>query len=151
MLLVDSPFANRLNTNYVPSDSETLEIRALLVDPEAQLARIDAQIKEVENTLDQLKTQRASLRQPIDAHRALISPIRRIPQDVLIEIFLSCLPSEHNAIIDPAEAPLVLGRICRYWKSIAYSTPMLWSSLHIPSLDHLHMSANMLSGLERAV
>ncbi|KAF8213850.1 hypothetical protein K438DRAFT_1802372 [Mycena galopus ATCC 62051] len=151
MFLADSAFANRLSTNYVPSDSETLEIRALLVDPEAQLARIDAQIKEMEIALGRLKEQRASLKQPIDAHRALISPIRRIPQDVLLEIFLSCLPSEHNAIIDPAEAPLVLGCICRHWRSVAYSTPMLWSSMHIPSLEYFRMPANMLSGLERAV
>ncbi|KAF7374481.1 hypothetical protein MSAN_00332400 [Mycena sanguinolenta] len=106
----DSPFVVRLNTNYAPSDSEILEIHALLVDSENELARIDARIEEMEIALAQLKEQRASLKGPIDAHRALLAPIRRIPQDVLVEIFLSCLPSEHNALIDPAEAPLVLGR-----------------------------------------
>ncbi|KAJ7232207.1 hypothetical protein B0H12DRAFT_1029047, partial [Mycena haematopus] len=126
MSLANSPFANRLSTNYVPSDSEILEIRSLLVDPAAELARLDARIKVAAIALGQLTQQRASLKGPIDAHKALISPMRRIPQDILLEIFFSCLPLEHDTHIDPAVAPLVLGRICRNWRSVAYSTPMLW-------------------------
>ncbi|KAF7355551.1 hypothetical protein MSAN_01472200 [Mycena sanguinolenta] len=98
MSLADPPFANQLNTDYVPSDSEILEIRALLVGPADELAGMDARIKELEIALNQLREQRASLNGPIDAHRALISPIRRIPQDILLAIFFACLPSEHNAV-----------------------------------------------------
>ncbi|KAJ7367372.1 hypothetical protein DFH08DRAFT_765167 [Mycena albidolilacea] len=132
MSLADSPFVDRLNTNYTPSDLETSKIRALLVGPTDELARMDAEIQAMEIALGQLKEQRELLKRPIDTHRALISSIRRIPLDVLLEIFFRCLPSEHNALIDPAEAPLVLGHICRHWRAILYSTPMLWSSIHIP-------------------
>ncbi|KAJ7845400.1 hypothetical protein B0H14DRAFT_2358083 [Mycena olivaceomarginata] len=149
--LTESPFADRLNTNYIPSDSEIVEIRTLLADPADELARVEAQIEEMEIALSQLKELRASLKTPIDAHRALISPMRCIPQDVLLAIFSSCLPSEHNALIDPAEAPLLLGRICRHWRDVTYSTPMLWSSIHIPCLNYLRAPPNMISGLERTV
>ncbi|KAF7346505.1 hypothetical protein MSAN_01878600 [Mycena sanguinolenta] len=145
MSLSDSSFANRLNTNYVPSHSEILEIRALLVDPTEEVARVDAQIEEMELVLTQLKAKRAVLQQSIDAHKALISPMRLIPQDILLEIFFACLPSEHNALIDPTEAPLLLGRICRHWRSVAYSAPMLWSSLHIPTPDYLNTPPHILS------
>ncbi|KAF8176666.1 hypothetical protein K438DRAFT_1979034 [Mycena galopus ATCC 62051] len=37
MSLDNSPFAYRLNMNYIPLDSEILEIRALLVDPADEL------------------------------------------------------------------------------------------------------------------
>ncbi|KAJ7367388.1 hypothetical protein DFH08DRAFT_1072657 [Mycena albidolilacea] len=91
----------------------------------------------MEIALGQLRALRASLKTPIDAHGVLISPMssRHIPQDVLLAIFSSCLPSEHNAVIDPTEAPLLLGRICRHRRDTTYSTPMLWSSIHIPVLD----------------
>ncbi|KAJ6512974.1 hypothetical protein C8R45DRAFT_961982 [Mycena sanguinolenta] len=151
MSLDNSPFISRLDTNYVPSDSEVLEIRALLLEPVHELARIDARIEEIELALEQLKEQRALLKTPIDAHRALISPIRRIPQDVLIEIFRACLPSEHDALIDFAEAPLLLSRICRHWRNVAYSTPMLWSAIHIPSPDSLDTPSNFLARLEKIV
>ncbi|KAJ7740267.1 hypothetical protein DFH07DRAFT_690137, partial [Mycena maculata] len=66
------------------------------------------------------------LRTDIDVYRALIPPIRRAPDDVLREIFLSRLPTAHNALIDPDEAPLLQGHICRHWRSTAYSTPKIW-------------------------
>ncbi|KAF7356380.1 hypothetical protein MVEN_00970400 [Mycena venus] len=151
MSLADSPFADRLNTNYVPSDSEVFDIRRILVDPADELARLDAEIKDMEIALSQLKERRALLKMPIDAHMALISPMRRIPQDVLVEIFFSCLPLQHNALIDPAEAPLILGRICRDWRRVAYSTPMLWSSIHIPAPNYCSASTALLSRLENLV
>ncbi|KAF7364862.1 hypothetical protein MVEN_00356500 [Mycena venus] len=151
MSLADSPFVDRLNTNYVPSESEIPEICALLVDPTAELAKLDAQIQEIEITLSQLKEKRTLLKAPIDAHRALISPMRHVPLDVLHEIFLSCLPSEHNALIDPAEAPLLLGRICRHWRSVSHATPMLWSSIHIPFLSYRYHSPTPLSKLAKLV
>ncbi|KAK7048061.1 hypothetical protein R3P38DRAFT_3307022 [Favolaschia claudopus] len=132
MSLAGSPFADRLNTNYVPSDAEIPEIRSSLVGPEAELVRLEAEIELTENVLKQLKARRTSLKEPIDAHKALISPVRRLPEDILEEIFSSCLPSNHNALMDSAEAPLLLGRICRVWRRVAYSTPRLWSSIHIP-------------------
>ncbi|KAJ6463480.1 hypothetical protein C8R45DRAFT_1025916 [Mycena sanguinolenta] len=151
MSLDNSPFADRLNTNYVPSDSEVLEIRALLLDSADELARIDTRIGEVEIALAQLKEQRASFKAPIDAHRALISPMRRIPHDVLVEIFCACLPSEHNALIDFAEAPLVLGRICKHWRSVAYSSPILWSTMHIPWPHFRSIPPQIRSRLEKIV
>ncbi|KAJ7080517.1 hypothetical protein C8R44DRAFT_555871, partial [Mycena epipterygia] len=124
-----SPFSEKLHTNYVPTDSEISAIRHFLVEPAAELTRLDDQI-------DELLVKRASLKAAIDAHRALMSPIKRIPQDVLLEIFFSCLPTAHNAVIDPHEASLLLGNICKHWRSVAYSTPRIWGSLHIPLPDH---------------
>ncbi|KAJ6508550.1 hypothetical protein C8R45DRAFT_1208206 [Mycena sanguinolenta] len=125
MTLSDSPFTSRLNTNYVPSHSEILEIRSLLVDPIEEIARIDAQIEEIELTLTRLRE-----------------------SDVLLEIFLACLPSEHNALIDPTEAPLLLGCVCRHWRSVAYFAPVLWSTLHIPSLDYLNTPPHVFRRFE---
>ncbi|KAJ7701494.1 hypothetical protein B0H17DRAFT_885120, partial [Mycena rosella] len=69
---------------------------------------------------------RTLLQATIDTHKALMSPIRCIPQDVLSEIFSACLPTAHNALIDPDKALLLLGRICRPWQSVMYSTLKLW-------------------------
>ncbi|KIM92124.1 hypothetical protein PILCRDRAFT_231 [Piloderma croceum F 1598] len=54
-----------------------------------------------------------------------------IPTELITEIFLYCLPDE--IYIDPhiREAPLLLGQICRSWRSIALHTPKLWSSVAI--------------------
>ncbi|KAJ6512767.1 hypothetical protein C8R45DRAFT_787949, partial [Mycena sanguinolenta] len=85
-------FVDRLNTKCVLSDSEILDIRVLLMAPENELVHIDARIEDMHIALAQPKEQHASLKKPINAHRALLSSIRRIPQAVIVEIFLSCLP-----------------------------------------------------------
>ncbi|KAJ7643769.1 hypothetical protein FB45DRAFT_1052660 [Roridomyces roridus] len=127
MPLADSPFVHQLNTNFVPSDSEVKQLHALLQEPVAELARLDALISH-------LVAQKASLQVVVDSHRALLSPIRRIPEDVLREIFISCLPDDHDALIEVTEAPMLLGRICGLWRRVANSTPRLWSSVYIPPL-----------------
>ncbi|KAJ6583971.1 hypothetical protein DFH09DRAFT_1275028 [Mycena vulgaris] len=99
MSLRNSPFAVKLQSNYVPSNEEILEIHGLLVEPLGELARLDTQIDET--------------------------------QDILQEIFLSCLPTEWNATVDARDTPLLLGFISRYWRSVAHSMPLLWSGLHI--------------------
>ncbi|KAK7048685.1 hypothetical protein R3P38DRAFT_2870892 [Favolaschia claudopus] len=154
MILSESPFVRHFGTNYIPSDAEVLDIRSLLSGPEDAVARLDAEIEEMELALTQLKERRETLMKPITAHRVLISPMRRTPDDILFEIFFSCLPVTHNALIDPAEAPLLLTRICRRWRAVAYSTPALWTSIHIPAShaqEHLWVSPDYLFGLGKAV
>ncbi|KAJ7701452.1 hypothetical protein B0H17DRAFT_1244169, partial [Mycena rosella] len=97
--------------NYVPCDTEISEIHALFVEPTRELAHVDAQIDEMEIVMCQLKTRRASLQTAIDDHRALTSPIRHIPRDILLEMFFSCLPISHNALIDPRRAAILLGHV----------------------------------------
>ncbi|KAJ6539640.1 hypothetical protein B0H19DRAFT_887800, partial [Mycena capillaripes] len=121
----ESLFTNRLDTNYVPSDEEIDCIRTDLVSHVQELARIDERIRE-------LSAQRDRIQAYIDSHKALISYSRRLPVDIVREIFVACLPTDRNAVMSAQEAPLILCRICSAWRSIALSTPRLWASLHVP-------------------
>ncbi|KAJ7916895.1 hypothetical protein B0H13DRAFT_1485496, partial [Mycena leptocephala] len=58
------------------------------------------------------------------------SPVRRLSPDVLHEIFPASLPKHWNRVTSTKEAPLILGRICSAWRTLALSTPVLWASLH---------------------
>ncbi|KAJ7364950.1 hypothetical protein DFH08DRAFT_681615, partial [Mycena albidolilacea] len=144
---VHSPFADRLNTNYIPSNTLIVEMRALLVDPTDELRTRprDGNRSPPAQRTAHIARHRSTWT-PVEAHKALMSPMRRIPQEVL-----SCLPTEHNAVIDAAEVPLLLGRICRHWRSVAYTTSVLWTSIHIPCLNYIRAPPNMISGLEGVV
>ncbi|KAJ6480956.1 hypothetical protein C8R45DRAFT_1215855 [Mycena sanguinolenta] len=65
-----------------------------------------------------------------DSLRLIIYPILTIPIEITSEIFLHCLPAIEAA---RPSAPLLLGRICRMWRDIAYSSPRLWAVLHVSS------------------
>ncbi|KAJ7743315.1 hypothetical protein B0H16DRAFT_1009573 [Mycena metata] len=126
-----SPFASRLGTNYCPSDEEILNIRTFLIEPKSRLKRLDDKIADLQKAIDSLTAERASVRSFVDAHDALLSPLRRLPLDIVQEIFVACLPTHRNCVMSAAEAPLLLGRICSSWRAIALSTPRLWARLHI--------------------
>jgi hypothetical protein len=120
-----SPFEQYLDKNYVPSDSEVKQIQRHLVPRTLEVSRIEKLIKD-------LSSQRDEAIAYIDAHKALISLARRLPHDIVQEIFLACLPMHRNAVMSAREAPLVLTRICSAWRAVAMATPALWASLHLP-------------------
>ncbi|KAF9462685.1 hypothetical protein BDZ94DRAFT_1260505 [Collybia nuda] len=126
-----SPFAHKLTTNYVPTIDEIAQISRLLVEPLDQLRRLDAEISRLQQSIDELTAKRQRLDEFITPHQALLSPIRRIPQEVLQEIFLRCLPTNHNSVMSCREAPLLLGRVCSLWRSLSMTMPALWSSIYI--------------------
>ncbi|KAJ7661090.1 hypothetical protein B0H17DRAFT_1259696, partial [Mycena rosella] len=123
--VMESPFSQYLNTNYAPSDLEVQDIQAHLVSHFLEASRLEALIQD-------LFAQREKTLAYIDAHQALISPARRLPREIVEEMFVACLPTHRNAVMSAKEAPLVLARICSAWREIALSTPALWASLHLP-------------------
>jgi hypothetical protein len=134
-LNMKSPFADRLSTNYGPINDEFEQITQLLIEPLNQLKDLDTEISRLQRITDELSIKRNQLADFITPHQALLSPIRRVPRDVLQEIFVRCLPTNHNAIMNHRDAPLLLGRVCSSWRSISISIPQLWSSIHISIPD----------------
>ncbi|KAJ3828648.1 hypothetical protein F5880DRAFT_1698413 [Lentinula raphanica] len=130
-----SPFIELLGTNYVPSPDELLVLKTLLVEHCAELERLD---KEIARAL----REKEKIKNFVEAHRALMSPVRQLPDEVLGEIFVHCLPTERNAVRSLDEAPLLLITICRDWRRVALNTHRLWSSIHIflpPDLNNQAM------------
>ncbi|KAJ6561729.1 hypothetical protein B0H19DRAFT_1142455 [Mycena capillaripes] len=128
---MDTPFKDILHTNAVPSNAECQRIHELLLDPREEAAALTVEIERLQALISQLTQKRAHLNEFIDAHTALMSPVRRLPADVVLEVFTVCLPAGRNSIMSGEEAPLLLCHICREWRHLALSTPCLWASLHI--------------------
>ncbi|KAJ6465575.1 hypothetical protein DFH09DRAFT_529600 [Mycena vulgaris] len=141
---MSSPFTSKLGTNYCPHDAEIEEIKALIVEPGLRLKSLDDEITDLQRTLDKLKEEHSRLGAYIEDHRALISPVRRLPLDIIQEIFLACIPTHRNCVMSATEAPVLLGRICSSWRVISLSNPRLWSSLHITVPPHLGNPDHML-------
>ncbi|KAJ7162285.1 hypothetical protein C8R46DRAFT_955250 [Mycena filopes] len=126
-----SPFSAHLGTNYCPSDQEVLDINSILVEPSLRLKNLDQEIADLQKAIDKLAAERKTIGTFVDAHKALTSPVRRLPLDIIEGIFIACLPTHRNCVMSASEAPVLLGRICRAWRTISLSTPQLWASLHI--------------------
>ncbi|KAJ7140790.1 hypothetical protein C8R44DRAFT_761888 [Mycena epipterygia] len=126
-----SPFSSKLGTNYCPTDEEITEIQSLIVEPALRMQSLDDEIADLQKAIDKLAEERASLDAYVESHKALISPVRRLPLDVIQEILVACIPTHRNCVMSAREAPVLLGRICSSWRAISLSTPRIWASLHV--------------------
>ncbi|KAJ7488399.1 hypothetical protein FB451DRAFT_1227202 [Mycena latifolia] len=124
-------FADRLGTNYLPTDSERQVIQQFCAAGSEKISSVSADIQtyflQERTSQDRL----GALHHLVNPYRALISPTRALPPEILQEIFIACLPTSHNAIMHTAQAPLLLGRVCSAWRTISLSTAALWASVHV--------------------
>ncbi|RXW14288.1 hypothetical protein EST38_g11566 [Candolleomyces aberdarensis] len=123
-----SPFAQHLHTNYVPSTSELNHLRSLVDERQNSVDTLDREIE----ALAERRDEHAKF---VKEHSALLSPIRRVPNDILSLIFLACLP--HNSSrqrltgLSAAHPALVVSHVCQRWRQLSFNTPLLWSVIDI--------------------
>ncbi|KDR69165.1 hypothetical protein GALMADRAFT_160480 [Galerina marginata CBS 339.88] len=130
--LIDTfPFSSHLYTNYVPSDNEICEINAFLVEPINEVQALKIEMDRLQTELYAITMKHDNLRLQVDACRALVTHARRIPDDILAEVFYHCLPTGRNAPLSRIAAPLIFTRICKQWRQVAVSTPRIWETIHI--------------------
>ncbi|KAJ7902473.1 hypothetical protein B0H13DRAFT_2513259 [Mycena leptocephala] len=120
-----------LNSNEPPEDAELPFISSVISNTDAPLAFLDEEISKLQDQLERLEKDRASLLSYRTRHCAILSPLRRMPLEVLGEIFSWTLPSLSDAMdqgrFDMTESPWVLTQISSGWRETSLSTPFLWS------------------------
>ncbi|KAF8206198.1 hypothetical protein K438DRAFT_1963283 [Mycena galopus ATCC 62051] len=95
------------------------------------LDKFDADIDGARSVLNGLLTERDQTHEALEAHRALLSPIRRLPPEVLGEIFVQCIPRAEFIQAAVKRHPLLLTQISSNWRSVALATPALWTSIKV--------------------
>ncbi|KAF8878435.1 hypothetical protein BD779DRAFT_1211723 [Infundibulicybe gibba] len=79
----------------------------------------------------------------------LLQPVRRVPAEVLIEIFCFAIPGPGHPNLDTNQAPLNLSQVCTMWRRIALGVPQLWRyiSIGVNGIRHPFKSERHLSTL----
>ena len=140
---LDTPYSKYSNTNYAASGQDVRAITEILRQREAQLHNVAVELAVVESIMERVRDVRRQFLDKRDqilasmrAHQGLVSCIRRLPPEILSEIFVRCLSPE--AYIKPRTrtAPLLLMCVCREWRKVALGTPRLWCSLSARPRHH---------------
>ncbi|PBK64498.1 hypothetical protein ARMSODRAFT_962005 [Armillaria solidipes] len=99
---------------------------------------IDVELINLQEMIQTASSEREAVQSKflVSEHLAILSPIRRLPTELLQEIFLRCIDDKPFRDICPeggyaSEAPVIFGRVCSRWRTVSFSTPSLWSSLKI--------------------
>ncbi|KAJ6580867.1 hypothetical protein B0H19DRAFT_486595 [Mycena capillaripes] len=113
-----------LNSNEAPDDSELPFIRSVISKTDAQLERL----KPVVEAYTSLSNYRA-------INSTILSPLRRMPAELLREIFAWTLPSLRDdwsrGRFEIQASPWVLTHVSSRWRAVSLSTPSLWSRVAI--------------------
>ncbi|KAJ7505568.1 hypothetical protein B0H11DRAFT_1979367 [Mycena galericulata] len=139
-----SSFSDFLNADLgrLPSPQEAKMIHDIVEDKTAHLAVLNSRVPRRntrKKTPPKLRAEIDLTRRFIKFHRALVAPWRRVPTEIMSEIFVLTLsPAPVHTVIgwdDDRAGTLLLCKICRIWRHIAISTPALWAVLSIPLLQ----------------
>ncbi|KAF6748595.1 hypothetical protein DFP72DRAFT_916386, partial [Ephemerocybe angulata] len=76
--------------------------------------------------------QKDRLETKLSALQSLFAPIRRLPPEILVEIFRNYLsPVLDHPTIQLSPTPRTLGSICSFWRTTTLSSPILWTHVSI--------------------
>jgi hypothetical protein len=150
-----------LSTPYYPDNGEAQGISSRL---KVRAERIEA----LEQTIQELCAQRDALQLTNAVGQSILAPIRKLPAEILEEIFIHCIPAMQfpldlnegefdpermTGIHDVARSRhptfirLRLTQVSSRWRSIIYGTPSMWTSLilnHSFPDDYLSMVQTFL-------
>ncbi|KAJ7592043.1 hypothetical protein C8J56DRAFT_857547 [Mycena floridula] len=141
-----------LASNEIPLSSEVSNLMNI-ASGASQVARdLEQRIKELESLLRSLGQTRLEMVQLAEDCKAVMHPVRRIPQEILSEIFLeasvikqdvwrasarSDIKKEKMPLVsslDRRAPPWTLSQVAQRWRIIALSYPRIWSSIALSIL-----------------
>ncbi|PBK69804.1 hypothetical protein ARMSODRAFT_974896 [Armillaria solidipes] len=153
-------FTRIINSNDPPLPAESDAIRGLIAEQtrcvsalQTQVAHLEsyrqdllAQVSTVDDKISALERERERVSQAIREKKRLLSPVRRLPPEVLSLIFLETIvfpikrtPSASESEwwdIELAESPMwSIEQVCRQWRMVSVSFPELWSYINITITD----------------
>ncbi|KAJ7644568.1 hypothetical protein FB45DRAFT_999569 [Roridomyces roridus] len=113
---MDSSILSSLMLGDPCSPSFVRQVKARISAAESNIARLDTQDPE----LTRLRDQELEL---LAALKPLIAPIRKLPVELLTEIFLLIVDSMGDWLTHA----LLVSQICAHWRRVACATPQLWN------------------------
>lgn len=140
-----SPYADILQTNYVPSSEEFPRIKAIIEREEQTIRTLDGELEEIDQAIAELQARKASVvdakaraKQSAEQHALFLTPFRTVPLDVLSQIFLTMVPSVTTTASKLALAkvwrqhPIVkISHVCRLWRTLSIDMRVLWTTVAI--------------------
>ncbi|KAE9405926.1 hypothetical protein BT96DRAFT_811528, partial [Gymnopus androsaceus JB14] len=109
-----------------PNEISFLQTR--ISEEEALVQTLESRIDELRVQISELTCQKDAKLVEIASLRNVLAPVRRVPLEILTEIFeLSCIP-KYGPLYDSDLVPdmFMLTSVCAAWRKASHTTPHLW-------------------------
>lgn len=129
-----SPPPAILAHNYAVECTDIKASHDVILQINVTFASIDAEVI-------RLSAVKESFQGILPQHKAVISPLRRVPNVIIVEIMKQCIHGEGGNI-----CVFILAGLCSRWREIATSTSPLWTTIQFTkSIFDLSMTELILS------
>jgi hypothetical protein len=115
---------------YFPSAPEAAVILESIREAQLEIDVLSQNISDLQEAIKPLEAQRARAETYTRFQQSLLAPIRKLPSEVLAEIFLYCIP---RIVIEGAvkNRPMQLAGVSGYWRHIIQNLQVFWSSFDV--------------------
>ncbi|KAF9003247.1 hypothetical protein BDQ17DRAFT_1192165, partial [Cyathus striatus] len=118
-------------SNYVPPVSERSTIQACISASDIYIHTLEAALKSVQVVARDIQARLSNIRSYNEVQLALISPIRRLPDELLVEIFAYVQEGKISIFQNLRGQIWDLQYVCVHWRNLVLNTPLLWSSFEL--------------------
>jgi hypothetical protein len=123
-----------------PSPEEATIIHDDVRTAESRLSPLGAEIERAADVVNKLKCRRDEFSYYIAEHQALLAPMRRLPAELLSQIFSHYCnhgySKEESRSTSFRKHPFTLAQVCRRWREVVLSTPAIWSKFRVEFDDY---------------
>ncbi|KAF7973100.1 hypothetical protein HWV62_16204 [Athelia sp. TMB] len=127
--LPDSPAPDLLDSTVFLDPFAAPLIQDHLAHARGTLSSVNLEIANISKSLKYLHEKRDALEHTISRHARLLSPIQRLPEDILAVILFLAVPE--SPYISPSSRPLAYSQVCKAWKQCAWSCQRIWASFGV--------------------
>jgi hypothetical protein len=108
-------------------------VSALLASGRTELAECDKEIARLHSAIFVLEERKKCIQNQMQTLQTPLSPIRKLPREVLSEIFRVslCVPVFRIGKRGIRANPRTLMAVCAYWRSIVLSDRQLWAGISL--------------------
>ncbi|KAJ7589829.1 hypothetical protein C8J56DRAFT_859396 [Mycena floridula] len=129
-----------LRENLPLSEAQETDFQKIVVEGDRYLEDLNSSIAKMRHDLQGLIREREEKEQELRFHKSVLHPLRRLPNEILSEIFLSFInedleQDETTSSLDPLSTQWVIPRVSKYWRWVALSLSRMWSTIRLTHKD----------------
>ncbi|KAK7058221.1 hypothetical protein R3P38DRAFT_1196464 [Favolaschia claudopus] len=139
----------------LPTGLELSKLQSTMANAPAEIQHYETEIETLQKEISRLASERTSLESYLNLCRSILSPVHKLPNELLAEIFDLCVPEQLYWISDTITTDdemnrlahshlLQLAQVCTRWYLIAMHTPKLWSLITV-DVDYWGISDGVTS------
>ncbi|KAH7882727.1 hypothetical protein F5I97DRAFT_1931336 [Phlebopus sp. FC_14] len=127
---VPSTLSCLFSTNFCPTQVQFVGAKSLIEKQKCQLSTLEHEVARLQKQLADMEQRHASAEELLTNLKAVLAPIKRIPPEILSEIFEHCLPP--NEPYDPfcfprprqTQAPSLSRQVLQTWIELSGALPL---------------------------